>query len=126
MSTTNEETIRRFCEAWARLDVEELLAFFTTGAVYHNMPGPPATGIDAVRATIEGFLKGWQKTEWEVCNIASAGDVVFAERIDRTDAGGRHVDLPCVGVFELEGGKIRAWRDYFDLDTYRRAMTPPS
>jgi limonene-1,2-epoxide hydrolase len=28
-----------------------------------------------------------------------------------------------VGVFELEHGKIKAWRDYFDLSTYTQAMT---
>ncbi|MBK9612327.1 limonene-1,2-epoxide hydrolase family protein [Candidatus Amarobacter glycogenicus] len=56
-------------------------------------------------------------------NVAAAGNVVFAERIDRTDAGGKHVDLPCVGVFEMDGGKIRVWRDYFDLATYTRAMS---
>jgi len=23
-----------------------------------------------------------------------------------------------MGVFEVEGGKIKAWRDYFDMQTY--------
>jgi limonene-1,2-epoxide hydrolase len=32
------------------------------------------------------------------------------------------VDLPCVGVFELEAGKIKTWRDYFDLATYQRGL----
>jgi limonene-1,2-epoxide hydrolase len=44
--------------------------------------------------------------------------------VDRTDAGGKHIDLPLVGVFEIQDGKIRAWRDYFDLATYTRAMSP--
>ena len=43
---------------------------------------------------------------------------------DRTDVGGRHVDLPCCGVFEMAGGKIKVWRDYFDLATYTRAISP--
>ena len=55
--------------------------------------------------------------------IAADGNTVFAERVDRIDAGGRHVDLPVVGVFELQDGKIAAWRDYFDLATYTRAMS---
>jgi len=45
-----------------------------------------------------------------------------AERLDRTQAGSKSVDLPCVGVFELEGGKIRVWRDYFDMATYAKEM----
>ena len=47
---------------------------------------------------------------------------VVAERIDRTRVGDKPVDLPCCGVFQLEGGKIKLWRDYFDLGTYRNAL----
>jgi limonene-1,2-epoxide hydrolase len=46
-----------------------------------------------------------------------------AERIDHTRAGDRSVDLPCTGVFQLDNGKIKIWRDYFDMGTYTRAMT---
>ena len=77
-----------------------------------------------MRATVERFLGGWDRTEWRILHIASAGHVVFAERVDVTDAGGRHVELPCVGVFEFAGAKIKTWRDYFDLATYTRAMHP--
>jgi len=48
---------------------------------------------------------------------------VIAERLDRTQAGDKAVDLPCTGVFELEDGKIKVWRDYFDLGSYARAMS---
>lgn len=124
MGRTPEQVIRDFCAAWSRLDLDELMAYFTDDAVYHNMPGPPVIGKDAVRRAIARFLRGWDRTEWEILNLATAGSVVFAERIDRTDGGGHHVDLPVVGVFELVGEQIRAWRDYFDLATYTRAMTP--
>lgn len=122
MSRSPEDVVRSFCTAWSRLDLEELLGYFTDDAVYHNMPGPPAVGLPAVRATIERFLGGWSATDWELLNVASAGNVVFAERVDRTDAGGKKIDLPVVGVFEVSGDKIRVWRDYFDLATYTRAM----
>jgi len=117
------QVVRDFCAAWSRLNTDELMGYFADDAVYHNMPGPPATGRDAVRKTIERFLGGWERTTWEILNIAAAGNVVLVERVDRTDAGGKHIDLPLVGVFEIEDGKIRAWRDYFDLATYTRAMS---
>jgi limonene-1,2-epoxide hydrolase len=50
------------------------------------------------------------------------GEVVIAERVDRTKAGDKSVDLPCTGVFEMEEGRIKVWRDYFDLGTYMRAL----
>ena len=48
--------------------------------------------------------------------------LIAAERLDRTKAGDKAVDLPCTGVFELENGKIKVWRDYFDMATYGRGM----
>jgi len=56
-------------------------------------------------------------------NLVEAGDVVFAERIDKTTAGDKRVDLPCCGVFEMNNGKISVWRDYFDMQTYVKAMS---
>jgi limonene-1,2-epoxide hydrolase len=119
----NVETIRRFCADWSKLDPDVMMTYFADEPVYHNMPGPPLTGTAAVHAGIERFLKTWQNTQWDVLNIAAAGDVVFAERVDRIDSNGKHLDLPVVGVFEMRDGKIKAWRDYFDLATYTRAMS---
>lgn len=124
MTDNPEQIVRDFCAAFERLDVDAVMSFFAENPTYHNMPGPPAIGTDAVRATVERFLGGWDHTEWRIFNVASVGNVVFAERLDVTDAGDRHVELPCVGVYELEGGKIKTWRDYFDLATYARAMRP--
>lgn len=126
MANDPEQIIRDFCAAFSNLDADEVMSYFVDdGPTYHNMPGPPAVGSDAVRALVEGFLGRWDKTEWQLLNIASAGNVVFAERLDVTDEGGKHVDLPCVGVFELnDDGKIVTWRDYFDINTYMTAMAP--
>ncbi|WP_367120236.1 limonene-1,2-epoxide hydrolase family protein [Phenylobacterium sp.] len=30
--------------------------------------------------------------------------------------------MPCCGVFHLRDGKIALWKDYFDLQTYTRAL----
>ncbi len=123
MTPSPIEIVRDFCAAFSRMDIEELMSYFAADPVYHNLPGPPAKGSEAVRRTIGSFLKGWQKTDWEILNIAAAGNTVFAERVDRTETGGKQIDLPVVGVFELQDGKITAWRDYFDLATYTRALS---
>ena len=113
----NERLVRDFIAAWSRLDVEELLGYFTEDGTYYNMPIMPVSGKDKLRPFIAAFLKDWTATDWEILNIASRGNVVFAERVDRTRLGERSVDLPCCGVFEIENGKIRIWRDYFDMAT---------
>jgi limonene-1,2-epoxide hydrolase len=118
----NERIIREFIEAWSRLDPEELSAYFANDGVYHNMPIGPVEGRDNVEKLIRGFIGQWTETTWDILNIMSSGNVVIAERLDRTRAGDKSVDLPCVGVFELEGGKIKTWRDYFDFATYQRGL----
>jgi limonene-1,2-epoxide hydrolase len=119
----NIRVVTDFVAAWSRLDPEELAGFFTDDICYHNMPMAPVTGIDQVTAMIGAFIGDWSATTWDLLNVAASGDVVFTERLDRITAGDRGVDLPVAGVFELEGGKIRVWRDYFDLATFTGGMS---
>ena len=118
----NVAIISEFIAAWSRLDADELVSFFADDGIYHNMPIAPVQGRDALRQFIRAFLAGWTETEWDILTIAASGDIVFAERLDRIIANGKAVNLPCCGVFELEGGKIKVWRDYFDMATYRAAL----
>jgi limonene-1,2-epoxide hydrolase len=114
----NEETIQRFCAAFARRDVDELCSYFTPDAVYHNIPMAPAKGIDAIRASLEMFVPASPYVEFELLNLASDGPVVFTERLDRMEFDGKAIELPVTGVFEVEGGRIKAWRDYFDMQMF--------
>lgn len=118
------EVVRQFIQAWSRLDVEELVGWFAEDGIYHNMPIAPVQGHAALRPFIAAFAGGWAETQWDVRNLAVSGQTVFAERIDRTvTRDGKRVDLPCCGVFEVEGGKIKVWRDYFDMTTYTAALS---
>lgn len=120
--TDNIDIIRSFIKDWSTLDAERLADYFTEDGTYYNMPVQPVTGKDNVAQFIAGFISSWQSTEWDLLNIAASGDVVIAERLDRTKTSNGNVDLPCVGVFEMENGKIKVWRDYFDMNTYMTAM----
>jgi len=120
--TANEQVILDFFAAWSRLDPTEIAGYFTDDGIYHNMPVQPVQGRENVEALIRGFSASWTETTWEVLTLMSSGDTVIAERIDRTRAGEKSVDLPVVGVFVLEGGKIKEWRDYYDQQTYVRGM----
>lgn len=119
---SNAQIVRDFIAAWSRLDADELAGWFTEDGIYHNMPIAPVQGQAALRAFIGNFLKGWTETDWEVLTLVASGDTVIAERVDRTMVNGKKVDLPCCGVFELRDGKIAAWRDYFDMGTYVKAL----
>lgn len=119
---TNERIVREFIDAWPRLDAKELASYFTEDGVYHNIPMAPIVGRANVEALIAGFIGSWTQTKWDILNLLCSGNVVVAERVDRIRAGEKSCDLPVVGVFELEGGKIKKWRDYFDMGTFQRAM----
>jgi limonene-1,2-epoxide hydrolase len=87
------------------------------------MPAQPVQGHEKLKLFIEGFIAKWTKTTWETLNIIGEGNVVIVERLDRTEVGDIKVDLPCCGVFEMEEGKIKIWRDYFDMGTYTKPFS---
>ncbi len=122
MQHNNLSIVKEFIGAWSSLDADKLAAYFSDDGCYHNMPLEPVSGRKSIHEFIQGFLTTWTATEWEIKNIVCAGDIVIAERIDKTTTTDGNVDLPCVGVFEMKAGKIHIWRDYFDMATYTNAM----
>ncbi len=78
--------------------MEEQVQFFAEGGVYHSMPIGPVVGHARLRPFIAAFLKSWTGTQWDVPNLAAAGDVMFVERSDRTKIADKSVDLACCGV----------------------------
>ncbi len=124
MATDAEKVVTEFCNAWPRKNIDELLGFFTDDAIYHNIPFEPARGKEAIRATLNTFLPMAKSLHFKVLNSASAGNVVFNERVDVFDlGGGKTISLPVAGVFEITGSKISAWRDYFDMAMYTKQMS---
>lgn len=121
--SSNRAIVEEFIRAWSRLDASELADYFAEDGVYHNIPAVPVVGRENIRQFIAGFIKPWTHTNWVISNILADGDLVMVERLDKTRTSAGDVDLPCVGVFVLKEGKIVVWRDYFDMGTYRSALT---
>jgi limonene-1,2-epoxide hydrolase len=121
------DVVRSFCAAWSdNLGTSELAAFFTDDAVYHNIPLEPVTGREAIANTIASFIRpgapGIEGIEFRVINIAADGAVVMTERVDVFKLGNKSFELPVMGVFEINDGKIKAWRDYFDMGQFTSRM----
>jgi limonene-1,2-epoxide hydrolase len=115
------ETVRAFIAAWNANDMDKVVSFFTEDVFYHNIPVEPIRGKSAV----EQYLKSagpWDKVDWKLLAIAASGSTVLTERIDEFVIRGRSVSLPLMGAFEIEDGRIKAWRDYFDLQMYVRQL----
>ena len=113
------DLVLSFVAAWSVGDVDALMDYFAPDAIYHNIPVEPVKGAAEIRKTIEGFGNMSQETEWVVHQIAETeGGVVLTERTDRFKIGGKWVEIPVMGSFELHDGKITAWRDYFDMNQF--------
>jgi limonene-1,2-epoxide hydrolase len=111
-----EAIVRDFCNAFARQDLAELLDYFAADAVYHNIPLPPAEGRAAIEATLGQFLDPSGEAEFRIRHLAVAGSAVLTERVDVLTIGGKRIEIPVMGTFEVDAqGKIAAWRDYFDM-----------
>jgi limonene-1,2-epoxide hydrolase len=121
------ELVRRFCAAWSDdAEADDLAAFFTDDAVYHNIPQEPVRGRDSIANTITAFIRpgppGIESIDFRVINIAANGPVVMTERVDAFRLPDRCFELPVMGTFEVTDGKISAWRDYFDLNQFTSRM----
>jgi limonene-1,2-epoxide hydrolase len=117
------DVVRDFCAAWGARDQQRILDAFTDDGIYHNMPLDPAVGKTAIAALLGVILSPASDVKFEIRQIAAVGDVVLTERIDRFIMGGKTVELPVMGAFDVRGGKIAAWRDYFDMATWTKQTT---
>ena len=118
------EVIATFIAAIERRDLDAAMALVHPDCEYDNVPIGPVHGHAAIRGVLEPIAARSDEILWPVARTASNGTVVFNERLDRFRSGDRWIEIAVAGVWEVEDGLITLWRDYFDLDTYRRQSQP--
>jgi limonene-1,2-epoxide hydrolase len=117
------DLIQRFCDEFGKgASVDEIVAYFTDDAIYHNIPVEPAVGPEAIKAVFAMFTTGVERIEFRVLNIVGEGDTVLTERVDVFVLPNVTIELPVMGTFEVRDGKIAKWRDYFDLNQYMNQL----
>lgn len=118
------DIVVRFLERWAEpggLDAAFRDAF-TPETVWENVGMATTVGAEEAIALNRSFEDQFGMATIRVDNLAvaevRAGEVdkVLTERIDHIlDAEGKTImSARCMGVFEVAGGKIVAWRDFFE------------
>ena len=121
------EVVRRFCAAWsADVGSDDLAAFFTVDAVYHNIPLAPVTGRENIADNFASYIRpgppSVEGIEFRVINIAANGPIVMTERLDVFKLSDASFGLAVMGTFEVQDGEIKAWRDYFDMNQFISQM----
>src|SRR4029077_3394410 len=122
MAANCEKVISDLFAAWTRLNVEEVMSHFAEDAVWDNIPMSPAKGKQAIREMTHGFMKDISAFSVKILKSLHEGNVVFDSRVDTiTMKSGKKAEVSVAGMFELDdAGKIKVWRDYFDLATFTR------
>src|ERR1700722_11839227 len=123
-ATANDAMIRAFVSAWERRDTQYIIDSFTDDAVYHSIPLTPIVGKPAIVEFVTGFADV-APGRLEIRHQSAPADVVMNERVDYITLNGNPVVLPICGVFEIESGRIKAWREYFDLTPAKAAYGAP-
>jgi limonene-1,2-epoxide hydrolase len=117
----SRQWVLSFLNAWRDRNLDHLLSFFASDAVYHNVPVAPIVGQAAIRDIFAAFLREFRTASLDVVTAVAEPGLVIAERVDRFESNtGRRIELPVTGVFVLAGGKIARFSDYFDLASFER------
>jgi limonene-1,2-epoxide hydrolase len=109
--------VESFFEAFHAKDLDRALAMMSEDVVYQNVPFPADRGKPAVARTLRAFGKVMTGFEVRMKNIAARDGVVLTERVDVLTGPLVDLEIWVCGTFELKGGQITLWRDYFDLAT---------
>lgn len=109
-----------------RMDVDAMTALISEDFVWqlHVPLSPVIVGRDAARAEIEkhsqlstGMIEGS-----EIRTIASNDDTVVVERVDVNAMNGVAVTFNVAAIFEVRGGEITHWREYWDAANVARQL----
>jgi limonene-1,2-epoxide hydrolase len=114
VEAANDALVRDFLAAWERRDTDHIVDCFADDGVYHSIPLTPIVGKQAIREFVAGFADV-PPGRLEIHHQVASGKVVMNERTDYITINGVPVTLRICGVFEIEDGRIKAWREYFDV-----------
>jgi len=110
-----KDTVRAWVDAFNRADPDALAALYTDDATNYQVVFEPVVGRDAIRATFEREFAAADMT-CLVENLFEDGDWAILEWRDPSGLRG-------CGFFQVEDGRIRFQRGYWDRLSF--GMAPP-
>ena len=111
--------VERFADAFNRRDVAGLLALFTADATYRDLFYGPHAGEVALQGMFERMFHEGRDYRWSMDAIVmderrAAAEWTFSytasAAVPRSE--GRRVRFSGMSIFDLDGGRIRAYREY--------------
>lgn len=97
-------------------DVKGFLGFLTEDASFRFGSAPAAVGVEAITATLDGFFGSIDGLSHAIDKVwTSPGTIACEGVVTYTRLDGSKVPVPFADVFDMDGGKIRAYKIYIDI-----------
>lgn len=115
--------VRRWAEAWNRLDWDGVAETFAPHGTNRSMMHEPMRGREEIRRRTRMVMERVSAVNLRFERIGVLDGVVVTERVDacrRPD--GSWGEAPVAGFYEIEHGLIVAKRDYYDRQQLIEAM----
>jgi limonene-1,2-epoxide hydrolase len=110
----NARTVETALYALQDQDFDTVDSAFADEIVWQNVGFPTMRGRERI---VNLLRRGQGRVGFEVKihRIAADGNTVLTERTDALVIGPLRLQFWVCGVFEVHGGRITLWRDYFDM-----------
>ena len=112
-TTANARTVETVLYAIQSQDFDTVEAGMADNIVWQNVGINTMRGRKRIMKLLR-MSEGRGGFEVKFLRIAVEGNTVLTERIDAITVGPLRLQFWVCGVFEVHGGKITLWRDYFD------------
>jgi len=109
----NARTVENFLYALQDEDFETADSLLADNIVWENVGWPTLRGRDRIMKVFRR-VEGRAGFEVKIHRIAADGNAVLTERTDVLIFGRVRLQFWVCGTFEVHGGRITLWRDYFD------------
>ncbi|MGC5311793.1 nuclear transport factor 2 family protein [Micromonospora zamorensis] len=123
MTSSNDALIREFVEAFNTKDADRLAPYLHPEVVFQAYGDNEVRGRDAVLQLWAGVFGTFAEVQFTTVHQAVNGDVVIAEQVHGLGLPGRPVaPVMNMAVYEIQDGKIAAWRDYTNPEYARKLV----
>lgn len=117
MKTSNREFVHAVFSAVDRQDAQAFAGFFAADAGFTFGNNPTVRGPAAIAAYCDQFYGALTGLSHETHDVWQDGDaIIVPATVTYTRKDRSTVPLPCVSVLRMEGGKIRDYRVYMDIN----------
>ena len=117
----NAHTVEVLLAALQNQDTDGMGAVLDDNLVYQNVGFPTIRGRARAMKLFRA-MEGRVGFEVKIHRIAVNGSSVLTERTDVLVFGRLRLQFWVCGVFEVSGGRITLWRDYFDMFDMTKAL----